>query len=92
MPEAEEAVLSEAARELENNARAIVPVRTGYLRSSISHFRENARRYIVEAAAHYAAYVEFGTRYMAAQPYMRPALERVDWQAIYKRVLARLGL
>lgn len=31
----------------------------------------------VEATAHYAGYVELGTRFMAAQPYMKPAFNQV---------------
>lgn len=30
----------------------------------------------VEPTAEYAPYVEFGTRYMAAQPYLKPAFEK----------------
>jgi HK97 gp10 family phage protein len=32
--------------------------------------------------AHYGAYVEYGTRYMAAQPYFRPAVEEAKRQFI----------
>jgi HK97 gp10 family phage protein len=29
---------------------------------------------IIGTSTHYAPYIEFGTRYMAAQPFLRPAL------------------
>ena len=33
-----------------------------------------------EATVNYAGYVEYGTRFMGAQPYMRPALQEVGKQ------------
>lgn len=41
-----------------------------------------------EATIHYAGYVEYGTRYMGAQPYMRPALQEVGKQ--FKRDMEKL--
>jgi len=62
------------AQTVKDIARAKVPVRTGYLRSTIF---AKIRDWVAEvgAEATYAAYVEFGTQYMRAQPYLRPALE-----------------
>lgn len=34
----------------------------------------------VESTADYAAYVEYGTRYMKAKPYLKPALEEIEPQ------------
>jgi HK97 gp10 family phage protein len=72
----------------EDFAKSIVVVRTGYLRSTIYHV---ASGLILElgARADYAPYVEFGTRRMAARPYMRPAL---DWsqQRIVDAILAAI--
>ena len=42
----------------------------------------------VRATAHYAGYVELGTRFMAAQPYMKPAFNVVKKQ--FKSDLRRL--
>ena len=55
-------------------ARRIVPVRTGHLRSSIY---AKIQEWVAEigAEATYAMYVEFGTRYMRAQPYLFPAIQ-----------------
>jgi HK97 gp10 family phage protein len=60
-------------------ARAICPVDTGALRDSIvSHAGDSttAEAEIV-AEVPYAAFVEFGTSLMEAQPYLRPALDAV---------------
>jgi HK97 gp10 family phage protein len=65
--------LEEAGAEIERYAKSIVPVRTGFLRSSIFH-RASPTQLAVGAAAPYALYVEFGTRRMAARPYIRPAV------------------
>ena len=48
------------------------PVLTGYLQSTIEHTHTFLRS-IVRAATRYVRFVEFGTRYMAARPFMRPA-------------------
>lgn len=58
-------------------ARELVPVRTGYLKSTISAEIGEADigEVTVEASAEYAQYVEFGTYRQMAQPYFIPALE-----------------
>ena len=91
IPGAEDAVLDLVSEEIVEHAKRIVPVDTGYLRSTIGREKEGSSRYVVEATADYASYVEFGTRKMAAQPYLRPALERVGWAQVFRRALARLG-
>lgn len=60
-------------------AKSIVPVRTGYLRSSIT--KDNASTSVngirgvrIGANASYAATVEFGTRRWRGKPFLRPAL------------------
>ena len=50
------------------------PVDTGYLRRSINmNLLEAGLTGIVGPTADYAPYVEYGTRFMSAQPYVRPA-------------------
>lgn len=71
------------AERIKQRAQAIVPVRTGALRASIEVATPSAtplgpagmRIVTVSAGMPYAPYVEFGTRYMAARPYLRPAAE-----------------
>ncbi len=69
-------VLEEAGQEMEATARQLVPVRTGFLQSTIYH-KAGAEDLSMElgATANYAIYVEMGTRRMAAQPYIRPAFD-----------------
>ncbi len=57
-------------------ARSIVPVRTGFLRDSIFfQLVESDLNLTVGAAASYAFFVEFGTRFQRSQPFIRPALD-----------------
>ena len=58
-------------------ARELVPVRTGYLKSTIAAEigEANIGEVTVEASAEYAQYVEFGTYRQMAQPYFVPAIE-----------------
>jgi len=59
---------------IKTTAQALCPVRTGYLRSTI--FAQIEDWFLkVGASAHYAAYVEFGTRFMEAQRFLSRALE-----------------
>lgn len=69
-------IIELAAMTIESEAKQLAPVDTGNLRASIGALREGPNSWMVRAGAHYAIYVEMGTRYMAAQPFMRPAVER----------------
>ena len=62
------------AESVKRDAAAKAPVRTGYLRSTIY---ARVREWVAEvgAEATYSACVEFGTRYMRAQPFLYPALQ-----------------
>jgi HK97 gp10 family phage protein len=65
------------ALEVQNLARALAAVDTGRLRSSIQATKGsdgNGPFVDIGTNVEYAIYVEFGTRYMVAQPYLRPAL------------------
>lgn len=62
--------------QLEVKAQRNAPIDTGNLRRSVGlEIRGNGLTAESEATAEYAGYVEYGTRYMKAQPYMRPAFE-----------------
>ena len=80
-----------AADAVVERARARVPVRTGALRASIRK-AGGGRRWIVTATMAYAAFVEFGTRFMAARPYLRPAIEGLSWSSMIAAFFKRLGL
>jgi HK97 gp10 family phage protein len=66
--------LDEAGKEIVIYAQQIVPVRTGFLRSTIGYAVADCEL-IIRATANYAAYVEFGTRRMKSKPYIRPAID-----------------
>lgn len=54
---------------------------TGTLRRSIGlEIKDSGMTAEVEPTAEYAPYVEFGTRFMDAQPYMKPAFEKQSKQ------------
>lgn len=62
-------------------ANELVPVDTGYLRSTIQA-GEWGDGFWCEASADYAQYVEYGTSYMDAQPYFEPALAEAFGEAM----------
>ena len=66
--------LNTAAIMVEGSAVLRSPVKTGNLRGSISHqvLTDHAK---VGTNVEYAPYVEYGTKHMSAQPYLRPALD-----------------
>ena len=73
------AAVMKAAFDIESTAKALVPVDTGNLKSSIQTTQEGPLTALVGPRdVDYAVYVEYGTSRMAAQPYMRPAAERVQ--------------
>jgi HK97 gp10 family phage protein len=75
--------LEVAGAEMEATARQIVPVRTGYLQSTIYHKTDPGELTLeLGAKADYALYVEMGTRRMAAEPFIRPA-----WDAGEQKLL-----
>lgn len=55
-------------------AKQLAPVRTGYLRNSI-YAETQEWTAEIGAEATYASFVEFGTRYMQARPYLYPAVQ-----------------
>ncbi len=66
--------LASWAEDVEALAKQLVPVRTGYLRNSI-YARIQGWVAEVGAEATYACWVEFGTRYVRARPYLFPAIQ-----------------
>lgn len=59
---------------LQESAQRKVPVDIGNLKRSIGlEIRDSGLTAEVEPTEEYAEYVEYGTRYMNAQPYMRPS-------------------
>lgn len=59
----------------ERHAKEKCPVDTGRLRRSISHaVAEDENAAYIGTNVEYAAYVEMGTRFQKAQPYLKPAV------------------
>ena len=72
------AEVAKAAHDIEAAAKAKVPVRTATLQRSIhTVVSAGGLTATVGPSVAYSAFVEFGTRHMAARPYMRPAAEAV---------------
>ncbi len=61
--------------QIADDMRRLVPVDTGALRSSIEDTYVDPTG-VITVGTDYWRYVEYGTRYMDAQPYIRPALYR----------------
>ncbi|EOS78950.1 HK97 gp10 family phage protein [Dorea sp. 5-2] len=74
---------------LQARAQRNVPVKTGNLKRSIQlEISDGGLLAKSEATAEYAPYVEWGTRYMEAQPYMKPAFNEQKEQ--FRRDMNRL--
>jgi HK97 gp10 family phage protein len=66
--------LKQAATLVKQEAIWNCPVKTGYLRSTIFYsVNGDEFGFTVGAKAPYGVYLEYGTRYMRAQPFIRPA-------------------
>ena len=73
--------VEELALLIEAKAKELCPVDTGLLRSSITPVVESWAAAFVGTNTEYAPYVEFGTKKMAAQPFLEPAFLEGQKQA-----------
>jgi HK97 gp10 family phage protein len=64
-----------AALNVVGRAKVLAPVDTGYLRNSIEQQKTGDLEHTVSVGAEYGAYVNFGTRHMAARPFLTQAVE-----------------
>jgi HK97 gp10 family phage protein len=69
----QEAIIT-VAQKINDEALRLVPVRTGYLRSTIMSESVGKWSFRIMARAYYAPYVEFGTRRMMPRLFMTHAL------------------
>jgi len=80
LTEAVELGVEKVMLEIWVDARETAPVDTGNLANSVipdgPHVQGNTVVGYVGTNVHYAPFVEFGTRYQAAQPFLGPALEK----------------
>ena len=71
-------VVRSAGADLQSKAQDNAPVDSGTLKRSITlEIEDGGMTAVVAPHTDYAAYQEYGTRYMAAHPYLEPALEEV---------------
>lgn len=59
-----------------DTSNVLVPVRTGFLKSTIGYRQDNNFQVTFYATAPYASYVEFGTRRMSARLFLTRAIEQ----------------
>jgi len=87
--------MEQLAGMVENNAKDIVPVDTGALRGSIQHETQEKSggvESVIGTNKEYAEYVELGTSKMRAQPYLKPAAEKIKGQiaGVFKSNFAKM--
>lgn len=89
LKDVQEAVKTNTA-ELQNKAMRRAPVDTGNLKRSIEmELTDGGLTGVVKATAGYSAYLEYGTRFMSAQPFLRPSTfeQNVQFQKDLFRLL-----
>lgn len=95
MPVEVDAVVRATALAIERDAKINAPVDTGNLRNSIRMVDEvplDGKAEVV-VGAEYGLYVERGTRYNRAQPFLKPAVDkhRAAFEAAVAALLARMN-
>lgn len=82
-------VVKKNGAELQAKVQKKAPVDTGTLKRSIGLSVTDAGMTAeVEPKAHYGAYVELGTRFMNAQPYLKPAFD--EQKRIFRQDMNKL--
>lgn len=80
--------LEEIGLVAEGYAKRKCPVDTGNLRNSITHVVDSGDDSVyIGTNVEYGPYVEMGTRYMQAQPFLRPAA--TEHGSTYRSILQR---
>jgi HK97 gp10 family phage protein len=82
----------QVADEMVQKMQAIAPVDTGYLRDHIVSEDSGDGRATVTSEAEYSIYVEFGTRFMSAQPFFFPVFDEYTVQNIVDSFREQVGL
>lgn len=82
-------VVKKNGADLQKKAQRYAPVDTGALKRSIGlNIKDGSLTAVVAPTAEYAEYVEYGTRFMESQPYVRPALG--EQKQIFKKDLEKV--
>jgi len=79
-----------AVEHVHTEAAKRAPVLSGYLRDHITKISQGGV-FRVLSEAPYSLFVEYGTRKMRAQPFLRPALESVKWPVVLREAFRRAG-
>lgn len=82
-------VVRRSALAMQNHARSLAPVDTGFHRSAIQMSMVGPTSAVIHAHADYAIFLEFGTSRMPPQPAMGPAFDAVAPQFV--DAMAQLG-
>lgn len=69
-----DAIVTKTAMDLEGQMKVREAVRTGFLRASTQAVRVARRHWRVVVGADYGAFVNYGTRHQAPQPFVEPAI------------------
>jgi len=88
-PEGAKLIVKKNGAKLQEYSMRKVPVDTATLKRSImlsSH--DNGYTTRIKALVNYASYVEWGTRYQTAQPFIKPSYDKVKVQ--FRKDLERL--
>ena len=80
-----ETVVKEGVQEMQKNA----PVDTGFLLANITGRVTGTGNAIIESRAYYSIYVNFGTRFMSAQPFFSDGVEYIK-ERIQKIMMEQL--
>ena len=67
---------------VEGEAKVRIPVDTGAAKNSLNTRKISSKRYYVEDGVEYGIHLELGTSRMQAQPFLVPAVEKVEPQWI----------
>lgn len=82
-------IVKQNVSEMDREAERIVPVDTGTLkRSFMRTYQDDGMTGIAGVTMEYGPYVEFGTRFMEAQPYIGPSFNKQVEQ--FKKDLKKL--
>jgi HK97 gp10 family phage protein len=86
-------IASETAQNAASLAKQLAPEDTGALKESIFIEQLSETRFKVGAAVPYAGFVENGTVFQDAQPFLRPAIEfaRKDFEAALQSFFASVS-
>lgn len=86
-------VVYDTAVEVREIAKQLAPKRTGFMADSIRIANSIAVEELrVVVGADYARFVEFGTRFQASQPFLRPAINSVKGRLRRRLGQIRAGL